>query len=454
MKKRGIHPDAYTFTIILNGLSEYALTFTQSLDRALQLYNSLSNPKSPVTPNVFHTNAVLKVCARCKDIDSMWSIVGKLPAKGPNAPNTVTYTTLLEGICMRSIDDGDVEDGRRVWAGVLSRWGKGQLWVDDELACAMGRVLLSGERESDWREVFALIEQVFGIPSLDSGPQRPAEITSDSIFASGTDTFLKPPTTTTTTDPAPTNTKVYTPPILSRNPLPTVSPSSTRPTPSNRTLSIILKACTNLKDSKTASKYWTTLTSPPYFLHPDLENYHDLLRSLRRSRLGAEAVKVVTEMRVPPSPKTFYIALSSCKRSGRSGSFSYAEQLLELMMQKYGMTVDVKVWNMFLQCAVKSGLASNIKQALRRIDEAMDVEEMVRGRRGSEVFIERALDMVKIMVGAVDVLLMDGEKVGVRWAHGERSVYEERRSVLSSVVTRYSAGMRRRNYTWQREEEE
>jgi hypothetical protein len=109
----------------------------------------MTNPNSPVEPQIIHTNAVLKVCARCKDVDSMWSIVSRLPLNGPNAPDAITYTTLLNGIQ----ESREVEDGMRVWAGILSRWSNGKLWVDEDLACAMGRVLLAGEKSGHWREV-------------------------------------------------------------------------------------------------------------------------------------------------------------------------------------------------------------------------------------------------------------------------------------------------------------
>lgn len=439
MKKLGIKPDSYTFTILLNGISNHA-HFTQSLLRALRIYNSLASPKSPVPANVIHTNAVLKVCARSKDLDSMWGIVGRLPMKGPNAPNTLTYTTLLNGIYWnRSTKVSDVEDGRRVWAGVLSRWTKGQLWIDEELACAMGRVLLRGEREEDWKEVFTVVEQVFGIKSL-VAQHPPKLVTEDSIYVENTNNLIQKPTLENATIPIQDLVQVsdvqqlFTPKVISSHPSRDPS-SSTRPLPGNSTLSLILQACAELKDFAAASEYWMVFTNPPYSVVPDLENYHDLLRIIRRSRSGPEALNVVESMCVRPTAKTIYIALSACKRSGRSRNFHSAETLLSIMMADRGLLpVDVKIWNMFLQCAMKSNDPAHIKQALRLIDDEFDMKSELIQRRATPYYLARALELLRAMIGAVDVLLNDGMKTNARWGHGERTYFEDRGKALQTLL--------------------
>lgn len=442
MKSRGIKPDSYTFTILLNGIANYA-HFGQSLFRALRIYNSLSSPKSPVPANIIHTNAVLKVCARAQDLDSMWTIVGRLPMKGQNAPNTLTYTTLLNGIYWdRSNGDkgGDVEDGRRVWAGVLSRWTRGQLWIDEELACAMGRVLLRGEREEDWKEVFAVVEQVFGIKSLVA--QRPLQqVTRDTIYVKHSNNPSETPALENATIPR-TEDLAHRFSDVEQHPTPTIvtQPSlrdptpATRPQPGNSTLSLILQACAELRDDKTAFAYWSILTNPPFSVVPDLENYHDLLRITRRFRSGAEALNVVRSMRLRPTAKTIYIALSACKRSGRSKNFHSAEQLLSLMYEHHLLPVDVKVWNMFLQCAVKSEDPAHIKHALHRIDEEFDMRRQLMYRRDTEPYLERALELLRAMISAVDVLLSDGLKIQARWGHGERASFEARLKELQMLL--------------------
>lgn len=453
MKKRKIQPDSYTFTILLNGISNYA-HFGQSLERALHIYSSLSSPKSPVPPNIIHTNIVLEVCARAGDLDSMWNIVGRLPVKGPNAPNTITYTALLNGIYYdrsKGQKHSDVEDARRVWAGVLSRWAKGQLWIDEELTCAMGRLLLMGSREDDWKEVFFVVEQVFGIKSLVDRPP-PKKITVDTIYMEYSGNPIKYPTletAPTTTAESPTQVdddvqQLSTPDVA----VTSYDPSfSTRPRPGNSTLSLLLQACAELKDHPTALKYWTTLTNPPFSVIPDLENYHDHLRILRRFRSGPEALSVVESMRVRPTSKTIYIALSACKRSGRSKNYTSAETLLSLTAKHGLLPVDVKIWNMLLQCAVKSADPAHIKQALRRIDDGFDMRSELMQRRDTPHFLGRALELLRAMIGAVDVLLHDGLAISVRWGHGERARFEDRGNVLRSWLKIHGAwGVGRSSY--------
>lgn len=440
MKKRGTKPDSYTFTILLDGISNYS-HFSQSLLRALRIYNSLCSPKSPVPANIIHTNAVLKVCVRAHDLDSMWTIIGRLPMRGPNTPNALTYTTLLNGIYWNRSRGGnvsDVEDGRRVWAGVLSRWSKGQLWIDEELACAMGRVLLRGEREEDWKEVFALVEQVFGIKSL-IAQRLPQQVTSNTIYVENSNTLIQTETPENAIVP-PTEDRglsdvqeLFTPTVTrdpSRDPA-----SSTRPNPGNSTLSLIMQACAEIRDDKIAFKYWSILTNPPFSVVPDLENYHDLLRIIRRFRSGADALNVVQSMRVRPTAKTIYIALSACKRSGRSKNFQSAEELLAITKDTDLLPVDVKIWNMFLQCAIKSEDPAHIKHALRLIDENFDMRNELIRRRNTALYLNRALELLRAIIGAVDVLLNDGLKTPARWGHGERTGFEERRKSLGTLLT-------------------
>lgn len=360
--------------------------------------------------------------------------------KGPNAPNTLTYTTLLNGIYWNYSKGSDVEDGRRVWAGVLSRWSRGQLWIDEDLACAMGRVLLKGEREEDWKEVFTVVEQVFGIKSL-VAQLPPEEVTEDSIYVGNSNRLAQHPATASaiisTQGPIQVSDveQLFTPIVASHNHLRDPA-SSTRPLPGNSTLSLILQACTELKYDTTAFKYWTTLTNPPFSIIPDLENYHDLLRILRRFRSGPEALNVVESMRVRPTAKTIYIALSACKRSGRSQNFLSAEKLLSIMFSDHHLLpVDVKIWIMFLQCATKSEDPAHIKQALRRIDEEFDMRSELISRRETPYYLDRALELLRAMISAVDILLHDGMKTSARWGHGERTYFEERRKVLQTWLT-------------------
>src|SRR5579871_5275043 len=97
MKKRGQKPDAHTYTIIFRGMAELS-HYPQTLSKALSIYHSMAADNAPVKPSIIHTNAMLKVCARSQDMDAMLGIVAKLDRKGNNAPNNLTFTTILNAI--------------------------------------------------------------------------------------------------------------------------------------------------------------------------------------------------------------------------------------------------------------------------------------------------------------------------------------------------------------------
>ncbi|RPA98700.1 hypothetical protein L873DRAFT_1006290 [Choiromyces venosus 120613-1] len=440
MKKMSIFPDTYTFTIMLNALAEHA-NRPSAHERALQLYSSMSNPNSPVEPQIVHTNAVLKVCARCRDIDSIWTIVSKLPLSGLNAPNAITYTTLLNGIHGAN----EVEDGRRVWAGILSRWGTGKLWVDEQLVCAMGRVLLSSAKPEHRKEVFKVIEQVFGIENPIS--EKEEVNPEDQLYVGGT---TKPITeikellqTSGEGDP---NTPIPYVPLPLRGQTTRDSPTSgsnspaTRPMPGNSVLGLAIQACAKLENKDLGRHYWKTLTAAPYSVRPDTENYHELLRLLRESRSGPEALDVLHAMlshrNTTPTPKSFFIAMSCCKREGRGPGFPTANKMLTLMSEN-NVRIDVKIVTSFLQCAVKTGIPAYWKSALKTAEDIFDLsgelDKLVRKKADGEV-IERHVELGKWMQGIIHRLL---ESTEVSWGHGERVVFERKKGKLVRLIEKF-----------------
>src|SRR2546421_9637627 len=130
MKKRAQPPDAFTYTILLRGLATH-VNYPQSLAKALSIYHSLFAPNSSVKPSIIHTNAVLKVCARAKDLDSMWGIAARLPTTGKNAPDSLTFTTILNALRQNASEqmgeqvnseaqqrhrkEKAIREGRRIW---------------------------------------------------------------------------------------------------------------------------------------------------------------------------------------------------------------------------------------------------------------------------------------------------------------------------------------------------
>ncbi|KAL8954482.1 MAG: hypothetical protein Q9193_007227, partial [Seirophora villosa] len=141
----------------------------------------MSATNCPVKPNIIHTNAMLKVCALAKDMDTLWAVAAKLPMKGAGAPDNLTITIILNAI--RTVawhGDEDLQDesvdelsirrqravvqGRKLWDEIIPRWRAGDFWIDEEVVCAMGRLLLLGSTRQDFEDVLSLVEQVMRIP--------------------------------------------------------------------------------------------------------------------------------------------------------------------------------------------------------------------------------------------------------------------------------------------------
>ncbi|KAI9755629.1 MAG: Kynureninase (L-kynurenine hydrolase) [Chaenotheca gracillima] len=179
MKKRGQIPDAYTYTILLRGLANHA-EYPSAVSKALSLFQAMHDDRSHVDPSIIHTNAVLKVCARARDMDALWGVAAKLPQHGMGAADSVTYTTLLNAIqreateyipqeslwARRGRKSRAVLEGRKMWDDVGTKWAAGELQMDEDLVCAMARLLLVGRYAMDWDDVLSLVKQTMDVPRL------------------------------------------------------------------------------------------------------------------------------------------------------------------------------------------------------------------------------------------------------------------------------------------------
>ena len=405
MKKRVQTPDAYTYTIIFRGCAEHPVP-DQALAKVMTIYNSMLTDKSPIKPNTIHMNAVLKMCGKAKDIDSLFSIAAHLPAKGIRSPNNLTFTIILNAIRMNAFDSlrGNLTpvqsrknrqkanwDARLIWKDVTKRWLQGDIAIDEELVCTMGRVLLLGA-DNDIDDILSLIEQTMNIPrqtprlsssdDKDAVPRRQKQIGAglqkvaeelplakepvnandmgqiDEASPIQSTANLRPASESSTAneerqvengpikatrnlssagEPANSNEELgvtFTDPFEAAS-----TPKSLLkkglafyPKPGQNTLSLLMSALLDLRQKAPATKYWNILTRE-YQVEPDADNYHGYLRILRVARASTETVSLLLQM--PQSYmgiKTFRIAMSTCGRDKNNiHSFSNAGKVLDLM---------------------------------------------------------------------------------------------------------------------------
>ncbi|KAI0802535.1 hypothetical protein GGR55DRAFT_683176 [Xylaria sp. FL0064] len=358
MKKRAQQPNAQTFTIIFRGCAKSNHP-KQALNEAVKLYQNML-VLGRIKPNTIHLNAVLQVCAKVGDLDSMFSILSSMDDQ-LRSPNNLTYTCIFNALRVaiskeplstdspseelppRVVEANTIETIKRakaIWQEVIARWRSGSLIIDEELVCAMGRILLLGSY-SDIDAIESLIEQTMMIPREgNKGLQRPEE---------------------------PENTALVLPRPVT---LPPGAPATTHALPGNNSLSMILEALEKTRRTTKAIKYWNVFT-----LHhnvvPDADNW---IRLLRTYYIGKNSGRAASALQSMPSdmlaPKHIRVAMKTCVRDNiNSSALDNATTILKTMEQNPS-TLDITTLQTYLQAAHAS------KKSFARREMLMDESQM------------------------------------------------------------------------------
>lgn len=401
MKKRGHKPDAHTYTIMLRGFTMHHKKPNAVAD-AIKVYDSIFRPESNIKPSIIHSNAIINCLGRALNMDSLWSVAGRLPDRGPGSADKWTYTTILNTMQACAVrdagqlaeTDGDQEaaakviqnairEGRKLWENVISRWRSGEVNIDQTLVCAMGRLLLLGQKQ-DWDDIFSLVQQTMGLPRatppMVNRPKENSQPLQDALA-------LPPPEADDASSPdleqlelavadeAADKVKnefavvdLSNRPMGGRNGADKASPYANV---ANNVLSLLIEAAIKLKQIAAGKKYWAKLTHPDNepFVMPDDDNLHSYLRLLRISRSSKEICDL---LRHPVNGAlegvwyrrgTFMIAMSTCARDFKNPNvFAYASTILDLMQSKLSKP-DLKVMSMYLSLAMVTtpGISSEIE---------------------------------------------------------------------------------------------
>lgn len=389
MKKRGQQPDAYTFTILLRGLAMNAAGNRFALEKAETVFLSMHAPSSPVKPNNIHLNSMLNACAQAGDLDKMFEMAGNIPTGRHKGPDAVTYAIILNGIrASTETNSHETHEGhqnekrekavlhaKRIWADVIQQWVSGAVSIDENLVCAMGRVLLFTTRRAlkdrpkmskppRWfkeaaDDVLSLVEQTMQLPrpfpkrawkgippkqELGQATEKPANPgaeqehwAQDGLLARIDQGNLD------ANAPAHQDTK----PTGSFgsfedrtfDAVPSGRISVRRfVEPGNNSLSMILAACTNLQAYQAGTEYWRQITQS---FQPDGAACHEYLRMLRYQRASRMAADLVSKMKLAKKDggygvgvenKTFIIAISACVRDYKNPSaLKTAVEIMNIM---------------------------------------------------------------------------------------------------------------------------
>lgn len=471
MKKRAQQPDALTYTLLFRGLATFP-HYPQSLARALSIYQSMYAPNCPVKPSLIHINAVLKVCARCKDIDAMFGIAAKLPTRGAGAADNLTFTTILNAIrtaAWRGIND-DIPSGkdlrrhrasmqgRQIWGEIIRRWEKADIKIDENLVCSMGRLLLIADSERSCKDVLSLVAQTMGIEQPQSLihriPREPRGSDAPEDASTSSDHELLPSSSPNEPGSDPDADADELPDDIPGSEFYPLSKINSKPTSFARagcnTLSMVLDACIRLRAIPAAQDYWGLLTNPdgPHNITPDSDNYHMFLRLLRIQRASRLAFELVRDMRRGPfgaepielEPKTFRIALSACVRDIKNPNVLENAGALARMMIDTLPSPDIKSLEMYLHVGLSrensdwTALMSVLRGSVLGVRSIRSLLTYGKGRVGSNITLKEDLvPLMRKLVGAFDILMAKSDGF---MSKPDYLTCIEQRNMLMSWVTR------------------
>ena len=461
MKKRAQFPDSHTYLLLLRGFSEHP-RLPNSCGNALAIYHSMSATGARVPPAIIHSNAMLKVCARANNTDAMWGVIARLPEEGSGAPDNVTFTTILNSLRTSKYDmemeetseedfaarrDSAVNEGRRLWDTIIQQWRRGNILIDADLVCAMGRLLLDGVRARDWDDILSLVQQTMDIARLvppfgseernDShvaprlrAPYMPAGLKKDvrlpnKVSARGEESRPRGEFDSIT---APDNTD-----------LPGRSSSPTFAQPDNNTLSLVISACQKMAAKKLADQYWELFTQK-FGIVPDLDNLHVYLRCLRQYRSSSHAAELLrTELArtdMAPAAKTFRIAMSCCERDKKNPNvMTNANQLLDLMEKRLSEP-DPKTLTLYLELALGTWDKEHQSYAIKRAENAIvNIRSKLNfADKLRPAAKEEALEFLREAQRAYHVMLQDDSLT-----KSARAQFQERRARLQAFMTRHTS---------------
>ncbi|KAI1460591.1 hypothetical protein F4805DRAFT_416414 [Annulohypoxylon moriforme] len=332
MKKRNQLPNAQTYTTIFRGcaLSSHPKL---AVSEAVKIYNIMLRSER-IKPNTIHMNAVLQVCAKSEDIDALFSIA-QTANEGLRAPNGLTYTTILNAlrisvtkslprsgiITKKELEEDEynkkqaIQRARAVWEEVISKWRAGSIIIDEELVCAMGRILLIGTYH-DINSIEALLEQTMMIPREDRIPIPGPPKSEEKIDSTDNDS-KQPPTIDGYKIKAPG------------------APRNSHALPGNNSLSLILSALEKTGKTTKSHRYWEIFTKQHNVI-PDANNWYLLFVAFRRGKNSGKTASYLRDMPADlTAPKTFRTAMSTCLRDNINHSaFRNATDVLEAMLAK------------------------------------------------------------------------------------------------------------------------
>ncbi|KAH6890349.1 hypothetical protein B0T10DRAFT_316468 [Thelonectria olida] len=324
MKKRGQLPNLQTFTIMFSGFAKSQHP-KLAVAEALKHYQILLND-TRLQPNATHLNAVINVCARAGDLDSMFSVVETMN-ESTRAADPVTYTIILNAL--RHHAQGESRDlpseqrdnniakaisrAKLLWREAVDKWRRSRLLMDESMVCAFGRLLIMAPDRVQKREVFDLLEQTMNIPNL-TKPEVAARVDSGKGL----------------------------------------SERGKYVVPGTNTLALVLTSLASSRMTTVGIKYWNLMVRD-YGIVPDRDCWMRLFGMLKTAKASAHAAEILDV--VPDDlidPLHYRIALETCVRDNiNQNAVKNSNKALASMMKRLKLP-DPHSLRLYLRVALVS----------------------------------------------------------------------------------------------------
>lgn len=361
MKKRGQHPNAQTYTILFNGFAHSSHP-KLAVGEAFKHYNLLlQDPR--LQPNATHMNALLFVCSKAGDIDSMFHIISTANDKA-RSPNAFTYTIILNALRHHALAGADdlapaqktanittaVGRAKAIWSEVISGWTNGKTQIDEALVCAMGRILLQSPDKRDKLSVLDLVQQTMNVPNFTAKAdktdlvRRFEPVKRKTLDDTALQSFEKPSAATAAVTRAASHKGLYA-------------------VPTQNTLSLILKTAATLNLTTAGLSYWHHIVDT-LSVAADTDCYLRLLGMLKVGRASSHAASFMPIIpRADLNPRMYKIAMEACIRDNINDHVvPNARSILTSMLERLP-TPDIHTLRLYLHTALVSHARFRTKAA-------------------------------------------------------------------------------------------
>ena len=325
MRQRGVPAEVKTWTVIFSGCARLKTNVKAAVPEVVKLYYSLLEDER-VEMNSIHLNAVLAVCARAYDIDSLFAVLSTVNDT-TRLPDKITYHTILMAIYKaigpdltadRSLSTAQVLEirmqavmrSKAVWEDCMAGWKAGRIEIDERLVIAMGLIYLWCGDPKQMNQVLDLIHDTMAVPKIYDEQQKAGFSPSKYRTAE-----MKGISEAQTGNPVPGSGVRYA-------------------IPGRPTLSLVLQALARGKLTTSAIGYWNLMVVH-YGITPDMNNWTWLTQTCVAGRASGRMLDVLSVMpRNLIEPRVFRMAVFTCLTDiSDQNVYQNAARIVDLMLE-------------------------------------------------------------------------------------------------------------------------